>query len=53
MENLSIIIEEINKISLFHKKTIAFNQSQTAELLGVSSSTLENWRREGIGHRIH
>ena len=27
MENLSIIIEEINKISLFHKKTIAFNQS--------------------------
>lgn len=49
MDNITQIIEEINKISLFHKKTIAFNQSQTAELLGVSSSTLENWRREGIG----
>lgn len=49
MDNITQIIEEINKISLAHKKSIAFNQSQTAELLGVSSSTLENWRKEGIG----
>ena len=42
-------IEEINKISLKHKKLIAFNQSQTAEIIGVSSSTLENWGKEGIG----
>jgi predicted site-specific integrase-resolvase len=49
MDSLSIIIEEINKISFLHKKAIAFNQSQTAELLGVSPSTLENWRKEGIG----
>lgn len=49
MTSITQIVEEINKISLTHKKSIAFNQSQTAELLGVSSSTLENWRREGIG----
>lgn len=49
MDNISQIIEEINKISQTYKKTIAFNQKQTAELLGVSSSTLENWRKEGIG----
>ena len=42
-------IDEINKISLKHKKLLAFNQSQTAEIIGVSSSTLENWRKEGIG----
>lgn len=49
MNDFTQTIEEINKISLKHKKLIAFNQSQTAEILGVSSSTLENWRKEGIG----
>ena len=49
MNDFTQTIEEINKISLKHKKLIAFNQSQTAEIIGVSSSTLENWRKEGIG----
>ncbi|MCK5110407.1 MAG: DNA-binding protein [Arcobacteraceae bacterium] len=28
---------------------MALNQSQTASIIGVSISTLENWRKEGIG----
>ncbi len=42
-------IEEINKINSKFKSLIALNQKQTAETIGVSSSTLESWRREGLG----
>jgi phage terminase Nu1 subunit (DNA packaging protein) len=48
MDQVQQVIEEINKNSIYKKK-IALNTLQTSELLGVSSGTLENWRRQGIG----
>ncbi len=43
------IIEEINKINPKYTQLITFNQKQTADAIGVSSSTLEDWRRKAIG----
>ena len=42
-------LEEINLMKPEFKGLLCLNQKQTAEILGVSSSTLENWRKEGIG----
>jgi predicted site-specific integrase-resolvase len=28
---------------------MALNQTDTAKIIGVSPSTLENWRKDGIG----
>ena len=42
-------IEEINKINPKFKSLIALNQKQTADSIGISSSTLESWRRDGLG----
>ena len=42
-------IEEIDTVDPKYKKLICLNQKQTAELLGVSSSSLENWRKEAKG----
>lgn len=50
MNSITQIIEEINKINPKFKQLLALNQKQTADAIGVSSSTLESWRREkGIG----
>jgi hypothetical protein len=49
MNSITHIIEEINKINPKFKSLLALNQKQTADAIGVSSSTLESWRREGIG----
>lgn len=49
MSSITQIIEEINKIDEKYKKLIALNQKQAAEAIGVSSSTLESWRKEGLG----
>lgn len=49
MNSITQIIEEINKINPKFKSLLALNQKQTADALGVSSSTLEAWRREGLG----
>ena len=43
------IIEQIENIDPKLKKLIALNQSQTAAAIGVSSSTLEGWRKKSIG----
>ncbi len=51
MENIHQIIEEINSSNPKLKKSLILNQAQVAELLGVSQSTLENWRRVGLGPR--
>jgi hypothetical protein len=48
-EQIKDQIEIINSISPKYKVQIAFNQKQTAELLGVSASTLENRRKECKG----
>ncbi|MDQ1267724.1 MAG: hypothetical protein QG567_1495 [Campylobacterota bacterium] len=49
MSSISHVIEEINKIDEKFKKLIALNQRQAADTIGVSSSTMESWRREGLG----
>lgn len=41
--------EEINMIDPLYKKLVCLNQKQTANILGISSGSLENWRKEGIG----
>lgn len=48
-DRIEIFINDINKYNPKFKNRIALNQSETAEILGVSPGTLENWRREGIG----
>lgn len=47
-ENAARILEEINSNPMF-KKLITLNQKQTAEIIGVSSTTLINLRRDGLG----
>ena len=47
--SITQIIEEINKTNPKFKQLIALNQKQTADIIGVSSSTLEVWRKEAIG----
>lgn len=49
MSSITQIIEEINKINPKFKQLIALNQKQAADCIGVSSSTLESWRRDGLG----
>ena len=50
MSNVTEILNEINKNEAC-KRTICLNQKQTAEIIGVSQSTLENWRNHGFGPR--
>lgn len=42
------IIKEINDIPNFRGK-LSFSPVTAAKLIGVSASTLESWRRAGIG----
>lgn len=49
MNSITQVIEEINKTNPKFKQLIALNQKQTADIIGVSSSTLEAWRRDAIG----
>ncbi|MGB7402385.1 MAG: helix-turn-helix domain-containing protein [Arcobacter sp.] len=42
-------LEELNIMRPEYKGLLCLNQKQTAEIIGVSSSTLENWRKEGVG----
>ena len=47
--HIKLIVDEINSLDPKYKKIIALNQKQTAEAIGVSSSTLESWRKDAIG----
>lgn len=47
-ENAAKILEEINSNPIF-KKLICLNQKQAAAVIGVSSTTLINLRRDGLG----
>lgn len=42
-------LEELNNAKPELKGCICLNQKQTAEIIGVSSSTLDNWRKIGLG----
>lgn len=46
--NAAKILEEINSNPVF-KQLIILNQKQAAAILGVSSTTLINLRRDGLG----
>ena len=47
-ENAAKILEQINSNPTF-SKLITLNQTQVAEIIGVSSTTLINLRRDGLG----
>lgn len=49
MNTITQIIEEINKINPKFKTLLTLNQKQTADAIGVSGSTLEAWRKQGLG----
>lgn len=42
-------LETFNSIRPEYKGLLCLNQKQTAEVIGVSSSTLDNWRKIGLG----
>ena len=46
-DEIKIYMEQIDKLG-FEKK-LNLNSKQTAEILGVSSSSVEAWRKQGIG----
>ncbi|MDD2640594.1 MAG: helix-turn-helix domain-containing protein [Arcobacteraceae bacterium] len=43
------ILIHINEAFPKLKKSIGLNQSQAAEIIGVSAPTLERWREQGVG----
>lgn len=49
LQKIELILNQINQSNPEFKKKIALNQSETSNIIGVSDSTLRNWRREGIG----
>ena len=46
-DEIKIYIEQIDKLG-FEKK-LNLNSKQTAQILGVSPSSIEAWRKQGIG----
>lgn len=42
-------MDELNNARPELKGCICLNQKQTADIIGVSSSTLDNWRKIGLG----
>ncbi|MCG3667509.1 helix-turn-helix domain-containing protein [Aliarcobacter butzleri] len=46
-DEINMYIEQIDKLG-FEKK-LNLNSKQTAEILGVSPSSVEAWRKQGIG----
>ena len=50
INSIEKVIADINQIDNGeYKNKIVLNQSQVSNIIGVSSSTLEKWRNEGIG----
>lgn len=47
METINQIIAQINEMG--YKNKITLNEASTAKIIGVSSSTLSNWRKDGLG----
>lgn len=47
MDTINQILAQINEMG--YKNKITLNEANTAKIIGVSSSTLSNWRKEGLG----
>lgn len=46
-EEIAYYIDEINKLGF--KDILNLNAKQTAQIVGVSPSTIEAWRKDGVG----
>ena len=46
-EEINKFLEEINKMGFKDKMNL--NSSETARIIGVSPSSIENWRKCGLG----
>lgn len=46
-EEINTYIDQINDLGF--SKVLNLNSKQVSQLLGVSASTVENWRRQGVG----
>ena len=46
-EEIKQYMEQIDKLG--YEKILNLNSKQTASILGVSASTVEAWRKQGIG----
>ena len=46
-EEIKQYMEQINNLGF--EKILNLNSKQTAGILGVSASTIEGWRKQGIG----
>lgn len=46
-EEIEMYIKQIDDLGF--AKVLNLNSKQTAGLLGVSASTIENWRKQGLG----
>ena len=46
-EEIKQYLEQIDKLG--YEKILNLNSKQTAQIIGVSASTIEAWRKQGIG----
>lgn len=46
-EEVEIYLNQIDKLGF--EKILNLNSKQTAQILGVSASSIESWRKQGIG----
>lgn len=46
---MKLSVEDINSINPKYKLSLCLSQAQTASILNVSPSSLENWRKTGLG----
>lgn len=46
-DEIAIYMAQINDLGF--EKVLNLNSKQVSQLLGVSASTVENWRKQGIG----
>lgn len=46
-EDIQLYIQEIDKLGF--AKSMFLNSSDVAKVIGVSESTLDNWRKQAIG----
>ncbi|WP_228283423.1 helix-turn-helix transcriptional regulator [Arcobacter sp. FWKO B] len=47
MDTMAQIMAQINEMG--YKNKITLNEATVAKIIGVSSSTLSNWRKDGLG----
>ncbi|OCL98835.1 hypothetical protein AAX29_01345 [Aliarcobacter thereius] len=46
-DDIETYLNQINQMG--YEKILNLNSKQTAQIIGVSASTIEGWRKQGIG----